>query len=364
MRIAIDARYLSHGLVGGVHTYTRNLVDALLRQDRTNDYVLWADAKAEFEIPNLPANAELRTLPWRGAVSSVKNDRMIGTAMLRGGADIAHFPANFGFAPDWMPRVITLHDAINVLPLAEIVRGHRKDARTILTMSYLHAMTRKALQGSPTVITVSEYSRREILKHTQLDPAQVRVVYSAPEPIFRRLPDEDVRAYARQIGARELVVLADGIKNPQSVLRGISRAAARTTRAREPRLLRASSACPGGCRIRRTRREHPLVAPPDRGSRATVQPCPRLRLPLPLRGIRAAGTGGDGLRDRGDHLRSWVAAGSRWRRRNGRWSGRLSCALPGRSRASWETTPTPRGWVPPGWSGRRASPGTRLPAAS
>jgi glycosyltransferase involved in cell wall biosynthesis len=219
MRIAIDARYLSHGLVGGVHTYTRNLIDGLLRRDQVNEYVLWADTKAAFELPKLPANAELRTLPWSGPASSARNDRRIGTAMLRAGADVTHFPANFGFAPGWMPRVITLHDAINILPLSEIVRGHRKDVKTLLTMTYLHTMTRRALQGNPTVITVSEYSRREILRHSQLDPEQVRVVYSAPEPVFQPLAAGEVEEFRRRIGARELVVLGDAIKNPVSVLR-------------------------------------------------------------------------------------------------------------------------------------------------
>ncbi|RIK47167.1 MAG: glycosyltransferase family 1 protein [Chloroflexi bacterium] len=218
MRIAFDARYLSHGLVGGVHTYTANVLRNLLAVDTTNHYVLWADRKRPFELSNLPANAELRLLPWQSGFSSVRNDRLIGTAMVRAGADVAHFPANVGLAPAWLPRVITLHDAINVLPLTEIIRGHKKDLRTIATMSYLHAQTRRSLVGDPLVLTVSEHARREILRHTALAPERVRVVYSAPEARFRRLADDETAAFGQSLGVRKRVIAADAIKNPLAVL--------------------------------------------------------------------------------------------------------------------------------------------------
>ena len=38
MRLGVDVRYLSHGLVGGVHTYVRQLVPALI--DVTRDHQL------------------------------------------------------------------------------------------------------------------------------------------------------------------------------------------------------------------------------------------------------------------------------------------------------------------------------------
>ena len=60
MRVAIDARYLSHGLMGGVRTYLRNLVEGLARVDTARDYVLWADRKA-------PLRFTTCRLTWRCA---------------------------------------------------------------------------------------------------------------------------------------------------------------------------------------------------------------------------------------------------------------------------------------------------------
>jgi glycosyltransferase involved in cell wall biosynthesis len=219
MRVAIDARYLSHGLVGGVRTYLRNLVEGIARVDATRDYVLWADRKAAFEISELPANMEVRTLPWSNGVSSVRNDGMLGLAMLRGGADVAHFPANYGMAPDWLPSVVTIHDAINLLPLRQILRSHPKQPRQMLMMSYLHLMTERCVRRQPLVATVSDYSRREILQHSRLAPERVHVIYSAPERCFQPLPMADVDAARERLQLRDRVLLADAIKNPDCVLR-------------------------------------------------------------------------------------------------------------------------------------------------
>ena len=43
MRIGIDVRYLSHGLVGGVHNYVKSFVPELLRIAHNDDMVLNAD---------------------------------------------------------------------------------------------------------------------------------------------------------------------------------------------------------------------------------------------------------------------------------------------------------------------------------
>jgi glycosyltransferase involved in cell wall biosynthesis len=232
-RVAVDARYLSHGLVGGVRTYLRNLVEGIARVDTTRDYVLWADCKAPFEVDALPPNMEVRTLPWSNGVSSLRNDGLIGLAMLRSGADVAHFPANYGMAPEWLPSVVTIHDAINLLSLRQILRSHPKHPRQMLMMSYLHLMTERCVRRQPLVATVSDYSRREILKHSRLAPERVHVIHSAPERCFKPLPATNVDAARERLQLRQRVLLADAIKNPECVLRAY--------RALPPRDRRATS---------------------------------------------------------------------------------------------------------------------------
>ncbi|HHY57686.1 MAG TPA: glycosyltransferase family 4 protein, partial [Chloroflexi bacterium] len=139
MKIGIDARYLSHGLMGGVHTYLSLLAPALIERARGVEIFLYADNKARFELDaaSLPSNVTVRILPYANALSAFKLDFTLRHAMAADGVDVAHFPANFGFAPPGARSVITLHDAINIMPLWEILWGHEKTPRTMALMTYL-----------------------------------------------------------------------------------------------------------------------------------------------------------------------------------------------------------------------------------
>lgn len=221
MRIGIDVRYLSHGLVGGVHTYVKHLVPALLAAGPEHEFILYADTKAPFELRDLPANATVRYLPYRGARSSVVNDLLVlRRAMASDRLDIAHFPANYGFGPRGATTVITLHDAINVMPLKEIIAGHRKDARTIGMMTYLHLMSRAAVRQARGILTVSEHARRDILRYCRIDPERITAIYHAPTPDLRPVRDPEIQAAVRErYDLRLPFVLADGLKNPAVIVR-------------------------------------------------------------------------------------------------------------------------------------------------
>jgi glycosyltransferase involved in cell wall biosynthesis len=216
MRIGIDVRYLSHGLVGGVHTYVRHMVPAVIAQAEADSIILYADDKRPFELQNLPGSVTVRVLPYRNGVSSVIHDwRTLSAAMARDRVDVAHFPANYGFAPRGARAVITLHDEINVLPLTQILRGHRKDVRTVLMMTYLHLASTRALRQAERVITVSEYARQQIAAVSGYPRERIVPIYHAPTPDLVPVTDPAVLAEVRaRFAVTRPFVLADAIKNP------------------------------------------------------------------------------------------------------------------------------------------------------
>lgn len=220
MRIGIDVRYLSHGLVGGVHTYVTHVVPAICARASEHQVVLYADTKRPFEMRDLPPNVTLRLLPYRTPLSSIAHDLFLRRRMAADRVDVAHFPANYGFAPAGARSVITLHDEINILPLREIIRGHAKTARTIGMMTYLHLMSTAAVRRADAIVTVSAYAGRQIAYHGRVDPRKIVPVHHAPTPDLRRIDDpavlSDVR---RRHGLPERFVLADALKNPATLVR-------------------------------------------------------------------------------------------------------------------------------------------------
>lgn len=223
MRVGFDARYLSHGLTGGVRTYVYHLVTELIRCGSDHEWYIYADDKAPFEIPELPSNATLRLLPWRGGISSVRNDRSIGGWMERDGVDVVHGPANYGPTVR-VPLVVTVHDALNLFPMSEHLRGFGRRPRQVAMMAYLGLKTRASLRRASAIITVSRDARDAIADRAGLSPQRFDVIYEAAAPQFRPQDDAARLAECRKRWRLERpFILADGIKNPEATINAYRR---------------------------------------------------------------------------------------------------------------------------------------------
>ncbi len=218
MRIGIDVRYLSHGLVGGVHTYVRHFVAELCTLAVNHQIFLYADTKRPFELSDLPPHVTLRLLPYRGPYSSIYLDYIgLRHAMARDGLDVAHYPANYGFRVPGARTVVTLHDALTIMPLRETLfsSGSRRTLRTLALTLYLYAGSRLMLRDADMLLTVSEHAKRDILRYCRFDPQRIIAVPHAPTPDMRRIEDQATLADVRQRHGMTLpFVLADGLKNP------------------------------------------------------------------------------------------------------------------------------------------------------
>jgi glycosyltransferase involved in cell wall biosynthesis len=215
VRLGIDIRYLSHGLVGGIHTYLLHLVPALLEQAADDHVFLYADTKRPVELGPLPVNATLRRVPWRSPLSSIYQDFTLRRVMARDQLDLVHFPANYGFGPRGASTAITLHDSINILPFPEIVRGHPRSPRTLAMMTYLHLCSRTAIQRAELVLTVSTYAAHDIARRSGLPQDRIVAIHHGPSSDLRRITDPLILTEVRhRLGLTTPFVLADALKNP------------------------------------------------------------------------------------------------------------------------------------------------------
>lgn len=219
MRIGIDVRYLSHGLVGGVHTYVGGFVPALLElaAEQGHQVYLYADTKRPFELEGRTGRATVRRLAWGGPRSSLYHDFFLWRPMARDRLDVAHFPANYGFGPPDARTVITLHDSLNLLPLRQSLRGRGspRSPRSLALIAYLHACTRLALMRARLLLTVSEHAKREVTRMCSFDPERVRVVPHGVGAEVRRIENPALLdAVRRRYDLPPAFVLADALKNP------------------------------------------------------------------------------------------------------------------------------------------------------
>lgn len=231
LRIGIDVRYLSHALVGGVHTYVTRLVPEMFRAGGDARFFVYADAKAPLEL-TAPPEVQVRTLPWRHAVSSVWNDHALARHMAADGVDVAFFPTNYGFGPRAAASVVTVHDAINLLPLRHtlFVVGHKTTLRSQAMTVYLHQATVRAVRRATRLVTMSDFSRGTIVAASTRRAEDIDVVYHGAPPRVA-VTAADTRAAAAAHGLTTPYVLADGLKNPGVILRAAARLPADLRRA-------------------------------------------------------------------------------------------------------------------------------------
>ncbi len=226
LRIGVDARYLSHGLVGGVHTYLTRLLPELIVEGGENHFTLYADGKAALEL-EAPPQVTVRTLPWRHASSSIVNDWWrLERSMAADRIDVAFFPANHGFGPRGAAAVITLHDALNLKPLRHTLaaRGSSRGARGRLVDVYLNGITSRSVDRATRLITMSEYSKTTIVAASGREPDEVTVVYHGA-PRKMTLTPAEIDASIASLGVARPFVLADGLKNPVVVLHALAKLA-------------------------------------------------------------------------------------------------------------------------------------------
>ncbi|HLF25337.1 MAG TPA: glycosyltransferase family 1 protein [Anaerolineae bacterium] len=222
MRIGIDVRYLSHGLVGGVHTYVAHFVPALIDLARDHHIYLYADTKRPFELADLPAHVTVRYLTWKQPVSSVYHDFFMRRQMARDGVEIAHFPANYGFGPRGARTIVTLHDALTIMPLRSTLHssGTPMTLRRRAMIVYLYLCSQIALRQASLVVTVSQHARREIARYSRFDPNRIVSVPHAPTPDLQRVEDSTRLAEVRRRHHLDKpFVLADALKNPGVLVR-------------------------------------------------------------------------------------------------------------------------------------------------
>lgn len=217
MRIGLDVRYLSHGLLGGVRSVVHALATELPRIAPHHEFVYYADTKAPLELSSVPSNVKVRTLPWRNSLSSIINDASLGRHAEADSLDVFHAPANI--APtSRVPVVLFAHDALNLFPLAQHLRGFSSHPRKVAMMMYLGRQTRQSLRRAAHIVTPSDYSRRDIASRAGVPLERFTVVPLAATDQFRVIARRDlaITAITHKLSGR--YIIADGIKNPEATV--------------------------------------------------------------------------------------------------------------------------------------------------
>ena len=185
MRVAIDARKL-HDF--GIGTYTRNLLRHLARLDHDTEYVLLC------QEPDLRIAEQLgpnfRTVLEPSPNYSIREQIHVPWVLRREQPDVFHAPHYVLPPAIRCHSVVTIHDCIHLM-FPQYLPNRA-------AYFYAKASMWMAARRSDRILTVSEASKRDILRFFNVPPEKIVVVYNAIDERFRATPAEEDVARVRE----------------------------------------------------------------------------------------------------------------------------------------------------------------------
>lgn len=210
MRIGIDAR-LALGKRRGMGRVLLSLLVRLADIDPDNQYFLYLDRPDTHRV--LPAAQNFtarvctaRFYPWWEQVC-------LPFASLKDDLHLLHCPANTApFLRRSVPRlVVTLHDLIFLKPLSDVPLS----PSTYQNLGRLYrALCSAAVKRADLFITVSEWSRQEIMDRLGIPSDRIRVIPNGVDERFFEIRDNEAAKVLQEIGVRRPYILHLGAVAP------------------------------------------------------------------------------------------------------------------------------------------------------
>ena len=188
MKIGVDAT--CWGNKRGFGRFTRELLEALLEIDTTNEYLFFIDGHTD-EADSIPprvrkiiANTDVSAIEAASANGrrSVKDLWAMTRQVLNHKVDVFFFPAVYSYFPvlNRTKIVVTIHDVI-ADHHPELIFPNAK------SKFFWKIKQNAAIRQADLIATVSEYSKRQIIEYFNLPESRLRLITEAARPIFQVL---------------------------------------------------------------------------------------------------------------------------------------------------------------------------------
>jgi glycosyltransferase involved in cell wall biosynthesis len=171
MKIGINLLYLLPGVVGGTETYAAGLLQGLAETDQRNGYVVFMNRESEnWPLPQAmnftrvvcPIRASGRAS--RYLFEQVRLPRLLAQYHI----DVVHSLGYVGPLMTPCPSVVTIPD-LNYIALKQTMSGVKRTALRFFSI--------QSAQRASHVITISDFSKREISRTIKLNPGKMTVTH-------------------------------------------------------------------------------------------------------------------------------------------------------------------------------------------
>lgn len=224
MKIVLDARAASHPQRGGFKTSTSQLIRHIARVDPDNQYLFYLDRPVGRESIPESKNVELKIIPslLPGIGAAWREQVQIPRHLAKDRPAIAHFTTNTGPLDAPCPTVLTIHDTIGWMERPPKGLPGRAKVKRWAMFLYNRYLSLAAARRAQRIITVSEFSRRDLVERHGFSPERVLVTYEAPSECFHPVDRSAARERVRvKFGLDQPFLLALSSASPRKNARGL-----------------------------------------------------------------------------------------------------------------------------------------------
>jgi alpha-1,3-rhamnosyl/mannosyltransferase len=210
MKIAFDLRRIKNP---GIGRYMKCLAEAVTAQAPEHEYllILPADGESLVEAPN--AEKISPTLKYYSLREQIELPRILRYHKV----DLLHSPHFLLPLVRPCPVIATIHDVIYL--------ACPQDLPSPIGRLYYRGMMKACSRLATRIITDSEYSKADIIRHLHADPGKVEVIYPGVDPSIRQVTHKaELKAVRIKYGIDREYVLCVGIYKPRKNHAGLLRA--------------------------------------------------------------------------------------------------------------------------------------------
>ena len=192
MRIAFDGTVL-HGRKSGVGYYCEELLRAMLAGNHEDQFFVFSHLPLTVNFPSSNGNLKF-TNSARFPVRAVYLHLLLPKILDSVRPDVCHYTNFLAPISEDRPYVVTIHDmGLEVLP----------NAHPLTKRLYTKRLVPHVARRAKLIITNSEYSKWEIIRHLGIPEHRIRVTPLAASPEFRPVAVDPAEPYFLYVGNLE-----------------------------------------------------------------------------------------------------------------------------------------------------------------
>jgi len=203
MKIGIEAERANIPQKTGVEHYAKQLILHLAKLDNVNQYILYLRTIPEDWFLKLPKNFTLKVIPFPIFWTQLR----ISWEMLFHPVDVLIIPAS---------ALPIIHPKKSVVTIHDLGWKYFPQTFTWFMRNFLEWSTKFAVRNASKIISVSEATKKDLIKFYNIDPNKVSVVHHGYEET-----NQEIRNQKLEIGLPEKYILFLSTLQPRKNLEGL-----------------------------------------------------------------------------------------------------------------------------------------------